>query len=369
MSAPVDEPLRLAHAIWAGAPHRASAHELGVVLARSPITIISALEHAFRDARTHRRLGLAFLEVPLSRVAWADGLGSERAPALAVLTLVRDGYVRQRALERLAEEPGLLATAFIVARLNDFVRSVRLTAESVLAPRIGLDHVDMLVYVLPLVVQLATWLRGAQSSTRQRILDLFADPTDDRVTKALESGASAEDPDVRRQAFEILAKRHAGTVAILSVLDRAIDDKSPSTRAWAARIACAPSSTPAAIRHVLIGRLAADGAPAVRRLALHAAHRDGDDARVIDALFDGNANVRYDARAIVKKRRIAVRQRERALSVLAEPQAEIRRVVGALAALSEVGLLADVPLITGFARDPRRVVAAEAKRTLALLRV
>jgi len=356
----------LAHTLWRSAPlDLRAARELQGKLEAAPIRRIAALEHAFRDPRTHRRLGIEFLEVPTARLSWAEDLGAEHLIAVGVLTLVRSGYHRQFGVEQITQLRGRLATAFLLARTNDFVPFVRMIAIAALQAECVPSRAADLVACLPLVRRFSEWTRSARTSLEQAIVNLLAsgDPACDA---ALASATHDRDPEVRYEAFRLLAVRHRGTEALGQVHLCALVDRVPTIRVWAARVAIS-DDVPADTRAALLAQMELDRSPAVRVLALRSSFRAGDREGVIRGLFDGNTDVRYAARDYLKRLGSTLPQRPPALALLADETRHRSRVIGALGALSEVGLRVDLPLIERFLCDPRPSVVREAKRTIAFL--
>jgi hypothetical protein len=345
---------------------RAAGERIESLLAASPVGIVASLDRAFRDRRLHRELGARFLEVNLDDL---QSIASADRTALWVASLLRNGYIRQFAVGRLASHLDSLSSAFIIHRLSDPVPEVSSAASEILEQRLQPERAESLVCCLPLVDRLQSWERG--SDPRLHELEALLQSEEPRCRAALRRAARATDSELRRAACRRLVRVHAGTPAIREALEAALDDRHPRTRRWAASVLFNRKLTPVAVATALLPRLAGDRAPEVRLVALRLRARSTDATRaaaqLAGAAFDANAAVRFFARRFLARRDQRLDLRGRALQILSSETSRVE-LVGALAALSDLGRVEDIAAVEHFLRDPRPSVAREARRTLGLLR-
>jgi hypothetical protein len=314
-----------------------------------PVSVVLGIDRALRDRGRHELLGLTFADPGVEHVQLWEG----RAAALGVLSCVRSGWVRERAVSALAEVRDRWATAFLLARLGDPVGSISRAAEIALRSR--RDAPALLVACLPLL-ELARRRARWQADT----LELLEQAVNARPG-LLREAASGGDSALVWAASARLARLARGTEAIGEALQYALADPHPRVRRWAAGRALDGDWTPLQVRQGLLERLIRDRSPAVKLLAVRAVAQEREDLLFVAAL-DRNAEVRYQARRWLKGRgaEIVARARE----ILRDPTSPRDALVGALGALSDLGVPEDIPLVQPFSRDGRPVVAREARRAL-----
>ena len=341
------------------------------------------LQRAFRELLSQLREGDAsgvesgaaaqLRDTPPGRLLAVDAVLRERRAeadlrgagigVVGLLSMQRDGYVREAATRALRGRTEPLAFRLLLVRCNDVVGEVAAAAEEGLGPWLTPGRAPALVAALPLLEALRTTVRAAHSPSLARV-DVLLQSTSRHIDAALrEAATSSADADTRRVAIASLAARD---VEILAV---GLRDADPRVRLSSARIA-ASKGIPIDARRALLPALEANAAPAVRLLALRMRQQGGSEAdaqAVADAVLDPNAAVRYYARRFVARLGRTVDTRGRALACLREPSASPRALVGALAALSDVGRSEDAPAIRRYADAPASRVRREARRTLALL--
>ncbi len=191
----------------------------------------------------------------------------------------------------------------------------------------------------------------------------------DSSCRAVLVRTSLRDEDaVARLAALILRLR---VEAVPPVVAAALADRETSVQNWAARIATA-TATPEAERRVLLPSLAASPSPWTRVLGLRQAARlnPEDDSPLERAVLDPHSVVRYAAHRALRARhpeRPFGYTREVSLRVIADATAPRARLVGALGALSDVGLAADRHAVACLLGDARASVRRECERTYAML--
>lgn len=124
-----------------------------------------------------------------------------------------------------------------------------------------------------------------------------------------------------------------------------------------------------AVVHAALPWLERSRSPTVRLLALRLRRGDESPAAhdaVLARCLDANVVVRFHARCQLRERGSTVGFRALARRTLDEPS-DHDALVGALAALSDIGRREDIERVRAFLAHPVRRVAAEARRTLAIL--
>lgn len=344
---------------------QAAADQLARLLASAPVTLIPALDRAFRDGGLHRRLGRAFVDVTPPQVARLERLERSHAAAYGISSLVRSGHAREAALVGLRGRREPLAVAFLINRLGDYVTTVADAAWAGLEDRLVPAHAGPFVAALPLIERMAAWLRATEA--RQRRLRQFLRGDDPRIVAALWSGARGADPEVAWAAARALRDRGGGPTELLAVYEAALRFRAPQVRIWAARAVVDRRQTPTEVLAALAPRLLGDRLPAIRVVGVHAAALRGDLEALRAAAFDGNGEVRHHARVHLARLAAPLDYRGLALAALARVDLPREQAIGALATLSDFGRAEDRAALARHAADPRPRVAREAARTLALL--
>lgn len=341
---------------------RAAAADIDAILTALPITLVPALDRAFRDAGLHADLGLEFVDLRAADVERIERCGAASG-ALGIASLVRDGHAREAAVRRLGPRVDRLATAFLINRLNDYVGPIGDLAWAGLQPRLTPRHAHLIVRCLPLVARMSEWVR-AGVSRRRTLQDLVRTPA---ARPALWDSLRDRDIALVWSAGAVLVELCRGQPEIHAVLAAALGRRDQQLRIWAARLAVEPAITPPAVLHELAPRLAADRNPAIRVAGVRGHAAAGDREALLRATFDPHGLVRHHARILLAARFGSADYRGLALATLAEPAATRAALVGALATLSEFGRRPDIPAVAAFTADPRITIAAEAARTLDLL--
>ncbi len=349
---------------------QATAARIRYALADAPLTIVAALDRALRDGGLHRQADRAFLELTPAMLSRVDHLGrNDRRLALIIATCVRSGYTRADALRRLMTsfDPWIAAAAIV--RLTDYVQAIANDAERALRAHLRPSKAAIFVRTLALIERLDTWVRASPVLTE--IPDMLAGKSR-LCERALWDAARAGEPGLTLPACRLLHRRLAGDARQAQVLTLALADRSPITRRWAAETIASPRDTPPELRRTFLEVLARDKSPAIRRLAIRLWHREADGtAQLLAAAFDGNADVRHHARHYLARRDAAVDYRAHALDTLRRTSEDneptTQALIGALATLSDFGRREDLGHVQRFIGDPRARVAAEARRTSALL--
>ncbi|MDC0719823.1 hypothetical protein [Nannocystis bainbridge] len=341
---------------------RSAAADIEAILASCSVTLVPALDRAFRDAGLHRDLGLAFLDLRPVDLERLERCGTTSG-ALGIASLVRDGHAREAAVRRLAARVDRQSTAFLINRLNDYVGPIGGLAWAGLQPRLTARHAALVVHCLPLVERMRDWVRTGVSQ-RKALVELVRSLA---ARPALWDSLRDRDLVLVRAAGLVLADLYRGQPELREILAAALARRDAPLRLWAARLAVDPAVTPSTVLQELAPVLAADRNPAVRVAGVRGFAAAGDREGLVRATFDSMGLVRHHARILLASGFGPIDYRERALASLADPESPRPALVGALANLSEFGRRPDIPAVTAFIRDPRTSVAREAARTLELL--
>jgi hypothetical protein len=348
----------------AGASEEA-ARSIREVLERRPASLIAALNQGLRTKELWRRLGISMPTISLEMFERTTA-GANRELIGAVLgSCVRDGWVREAAVQRLGQESSVLGLAALLVRLTDTVSSISTAAWKAASPLIAMTNIKAVAASISLVPKFADWERGARWPVREMIASLLSHGE----ATALWQAAKAREPDDRYAACLLLAEKYADSPRLGEVLQQALRDPNPQLRWWAAQRAANRKATAATVADSLVPILLADPSPSIRLIGLRRLARDVSrhDVALERFVCDPNANVRYFARRFLNRLGECVDSRRQALSVLREPSSSARALTGALGALSESGRPGDRSMIQAFCGSPIRRVAKEAHRTISLL--
>lgn len=340
-----------------------AARVLASLLGAASAGELRALERDYRSPRFIREHDVL---AELDRARWAlrSSLDHEgRLGALAIGSVQRSGRVREEAVRELGAREEVVAVGLLLLRLNDPVAEIgRAAAEAVERWRVP-SRASAVGRYLPLLDAFDSWVRAAHDGFARSLLDRFA-----RDEAVLFSLATDDDAALRASAYRRLAALRVKRETIAEVLERALEDEAPRIRRWAAITAADGAVTPPEARAALLPRMFEDPNPRVREIALRYLRRQDEGAPWVErAVFDPNAGVRFHARRFAHRAKLRIAYRDRALAVLADPDADARALIGALALLSDNGLRDDAPAIQPFLHHPQKRVRREARRTLDLL--
>jgi HEAT repeat protein len=335
------------------------------LLSTATVADITALAARARTSFAHHLFGAG---VPVYRPYPPTSLDvflpPHRLSVAGLLSMHRNGFVRELGVEALVESPDPFVVPFLLLRCDDIVASLRSRAESAIAGRLREGFAPAFAESLQLLDQLAGRERGGKSSLVASVHRFLALPPQ---RPALEQACGSPSPAVRRLAYG-LRLRHEPP---LTVLQAALGDPAIGVHVWAARTA-ASAVTPEADQRVLVHQLTRSRSAWVRALALRRLSKlEPSDAPLEAALVDHHAAVRLCARELLRARhpqRTFRATHDLACALLGQPDLrQAAALVGALGALSDVGTKDDLTLVHRFTEDPRPRVRREAERTLVQL--
>ncbi|MFD7619041.1 hypothetical protein, partial [Streptomyces sp. NPDC059802] len=217
---------------WDEEPAQA-ARRLDDVLRRVTPHELIRLESGYRS----RRYGLGALGLgALAGDQAPDDATAERhgTAVAALMSFDRSGYLREAGVARLTGTEDPFAIPFLLLRLNDPVEEVRVLAQGAVAARLGPEHVELLVRLLPLI----DGLRGRRRAGR--VLAAVEDLLHRAGTDALWQGARSNDPLVRGSCLRWLARTDP-----VAAVGTAFTTRDPALWQWAARTATSSRLTPA----------------------------------------------------------------------------------------------------------------------------
>ncbi len=280
----------------------------------------------------------------------------------ALLSLHRNGYVRQAALDVLTQERTPSALVFWMLRLDDIVPVLRTRAQNAIFERFEPQYADSFATLLPLLQRLSRRSRAGASVVLRDVMTFLV--TTEAGRDALRSAYNSPSFGLRRASVALLVERADLTDSEReSALGRALEDVDSALVRWAA-VQITSTRTTDGVRAALLSRLDAHRDPYVRRRAVIARARESDATSYLQrALFDLRAAVRMTAREKLGGSDSRTIYR-RALSERTMTRAHLR---GALAGLAEVGLPEDIALVLFAMDDASPRVRAEAIRCIGML--
>jgi hypothetical protein len=280
----------------------------------------------------------------------------------SLLSTGRNGYVREEAVKQLASTFDPVVIPFLLLRTDDIVPTIRALADEAIVARLRSVLAPAFATSLGIVELLRGRTRGGGGRIVQLVQRFLSEP---ECREALWSASSDEDPAVRQAALGLLLR----VAPPVDVLGRALHDDDARVRFWGGRAAMSKATSDDEKR-ALLPSLERSRSAWMRARALRArAHLDASDTRLEAALLDHHTHVRYLARTLLRARhptREFGETRHAALAVLARA-ATAPELIGALGALADVGVAADLAAVQRFESDPRPRVRAEARRTRDLL--
>ncbi|QOY91144.1 HEAT repeat domain-containing protein [Paludibaculum fermentans] len=223
-----------------------------------PIEFLPLLDEALRPAW-------------IPEYSW-HGMTAEQIPALPkssdaellylnLMSCHQSGYVRAAALQTLSAESTATSIPFILSRLVDWVREVRLAAEIALRNKLNPIYGDEFVRCLGLIGRLARNSRYRPEFTVW-VEDLLRSR---ECAESLRRGLSAESKDVRRRCYRIAVS--SPSFPFRDAILHAIADDDVVVRRWAFELA---TSRPGEDHDAFRRKAAEDPYGPIRRMALEA---------------------------------------------------------------------------------------------------
>lgn len=271
------------------------------------------------------------------------------------------GFIREAAVNELANKRDGAELPFLLVRLNDWVGVVRESAATAIVNRICPDYAGHFLRNLHLVLRLRSCGRSQHEIIIRRITALLQDPS---AAPILREGILSKDRWLRRESFQlaIAMKSEQGMTLIREMLS----DADPIMRLRAARNVVVRLED-GELRPILL-ELIQDRFVIIRCEALTALAKifSAESRDHLDmALMDGSASVRATARFWIKAQRPETNFAEMYRNTLPEPRA--KRLRAAILGLAETGKASDAGAVLALLDAPALSVRKAAIHALATL--
>jgi len=280
---------------------------------------------------------------------------------LGVCSFHRNGYIREKAVERLAQVQSGREIAFLLIRLNDWLPKIRFLAFRALKQRLQTQYAKHFLESIYLVKHLSTYYtREKFSDFVEEIYARFRHPQSRNV---LIDGLHAKDPVVRRFCFDFAIR--LPNMDHEALLMEVIKQPDAWLRLAACKHICSSFSGQALLRW--LDRMKQDVFPPIRQLVLQTVvDRFPDQAResLKRALLDRHKNIRELARFYLKKTE-GIHYPSFYRENLTET--DVAALLGAIAGMGETGDNTDAPLIMPFLSHESPRVNRAAVKALAKL--
>ncbi|MDT7858422.1 hypothetical protein RQM47_17360 [Rubrivirga sp. S365] len=342
----------------------AAASAVGSILRTIPVGDLPRVETEVRRQVSWWgvRAGQTWLDlIPHGLDRKAPG-GRLQTPYYGMVSFHPSGYVREAAVDALADEGSGRELPYLVLRLNDWVGPVRRAAERAVRDRLVDEYAEAWGQALPLVLGLSDRQRHDAGDLEVQVVALLSADGD-----ALRSVLMARDRTVRRAAVRVALD--AGGAAGNAAAELASGDSDVLVRLTIARAVRAGQVADETVEAALL----ADPAMGVRReVLLGLVERDapGVDAALQDALLDAHGSIRHDARFFTGRRAnetVDFADVYRRALVEAEEAGTGRDLQAALGGVAETVVASDAALALPHLDDWRASVRAAALRTLVRL--
>jgi HEAT repeat protein len=274
--------------------------------------------------------------------------GRARTAALGVLSMHRDGRVREQAVRALAEQRGGGELPFLILRTNDWVPPVRVAASAAIEARLEPSLAAAWVRWLPLALRMRGWTRADHGPLVDAILSLLGRA---ECRGAVLDGLTSDDRWVRRSCYRLLAEHDDG---LREAIEAALQSPDAVLRLYAARDVRRLEEN--GIR-ALLPRLFADRSGPIRAEAAQLAVRLGPETEPVlrRAMLDPYGLVRTVAASALAKVGVDVEAAYR--DALSGDRAHAVAALEWLGGRRDPG---DAGLVAGFLSDPRPRVRAAA---------
>lgn len=251
----------------------------------------------------------AWAELRQPDVAKLNIFGDASASLMCLCSVHANGYVRQAAVERLANYRGALSMAFLLLRINDWVRPVRAFARLSIFGRLhearqgDRGRFDELLENLALAQRIERWSRDDHGPVRDAIRATLAKyPVDDLLERAHETKIGAR----QLRIFRLMFEHHPE--ARFKIIQHGLNSRNGAVRFWTAREAVRSLSLEEL--NSFINAMQNDPLAIVRYEAVFALAtklRPNDNAILIPFLVDTSPDVRFLSAYYLDKNKFDVR--------------------------------------------------------------
>lgn len=283
--------------------------------------------------------------------------GSSDAAMLGLLSFHPDGYVREAAVRQLAALRDGAELPFLLLRLTDWVRQVRIVAGHAVVERIREEYISAFARNFSLVERAGRAQRPDVASLTEpvaKILETAASQA--AMVAALESESRQTARALARFAIDHVPAAHGAVVA------SGVTSRDAVIRTWVTPLVV--RSLPAAEALAILQRLTTNSCPAVRREALSAlagGFPDEAQQHLERAVLDPSPSVRERSRFLLRGRQLDFAARYRAAIAAA---ATTRLLASGIAGLFEVGTNGDAELAAGYLSHPSASVRRAAVKCM-----
>lgn len=293
------------------------------------------------------------------RLAYFESFGQDAVYLLGVASLHCSGYVRERAVERLRTVRDGRELAFLLVRMNDWVRRITDLAKTAVESRITPEYAGHFVKTLGLIHQLKRSQRANYSALADMVMDVLRLP-ESRLSVL--SGMESEDVEVKRSCFRIMfgisdASRQELVMQAAGADDTLLKKLATYAMADAYRTVTSPDD--------LLALAKSRFAP-LRREALRLLLEkfpQSAETPLRGAIFDPNEFIRQFAQRWLKEEAVSIADVYR--EALHSSQGV--RLRTAIEGLGETGSPEDVALLTPFSGHPVAKTRVSTIRALANL--
>jgi HEAT repeat protein len=284
--------------------------------------------------------------------------GEAKLYLLGILSLAKNGYMRESAVISLAKYESPAALPFILCRTVDWVPEIRKKALDVLETKLIPANGGTFIQLLPLIGRLDLSSRAIKS-LEDKVCDLYRSESGKQL---LVAALKTERKNVRVQICCTLDKLAQDIPA--DILDIIAKDSDPSVRFWLTRweerIRAFNPVKASQLRKILLH----DASAKIRNIAILASLAAVDDdvySFLYKSLFDKSPGIREMARYYIKQREtLDFSLLYRKMLIEKDPKLQI-----AIAGLGETGSSGDyeiiLPLLAGSSRQTREALKALGK--------
>ncbi len=339
----------------------AAARTVGALVAALPVEDYAQLDQVTRNDWAYESTATSdWRRLKPSDVRQFCQLPSPAA-TVGLISFHGSGFVREAAVNVLANLFDGSELPFLLLRVNDWVGTVRESAAVAVLHRIRPDYARHFFRNLWLVDRLKTCGRGQHATLVGSMLALLREP---EAAGLLREGLASSDRWLRRQSYQLAieSKSHES----LTILKQVLSDKEPILRLWAARSILA-SLVEDELRRLLPGLLCDRFMPVrCEALSILARRLPGDAPPILlQALLDTHASMRAAAVYFIRQTDPSFDFAPTYRRGLGNDSDKIKRA--SLMGLGETGQAADGSLVLPYLKNPSVALRKSAIRALAAL--
>lgn len=292
--------------------------------------------HLFSQLKSHNELyrGLQFVSIDVEDLDYYKGryLPDIYVRILAIASMNRNGYVRERAVVELSAIRHPYAVRFLLMRLNDWVHEVRIAAHRAVSTYLTADYLDALLQLLPLVESMGHAQRSSMAEIQREIMEYVVGSTN--VPHTYER-LKSYDGRIRMVYVRYLLATRATDIDTVNML---LNDKYFMVRVELLKHV---HLLDASIRKKVVNKYLYDRSTKVKIGALYESihFRPDYDSVILEMSTDESASVRGLVRFILKEESYDF------ADIYMQRLTREIGIVGSILGLAEVGKREQVPLI------------------------